>query len=470
MRRPDAPPPLPPAFPGRDACLPLLLVAAVAAVAAGCTGNLRPVHPDRAGSAASVSSVGPSGQAVGPASGDRVMVTLHPGPPRRWQRTVAELRDNFGLRAVGLWPIEALDVPCVLFELPSERDPERLIARLGRDPRVESAQPVFTFRTLAERTPRDASAETPWDDPYAHLQRAAAELRLGAAHRLATGRGVRVAVVDTGLDFRHPDLAGRIAGARDFVQDGESAFTGDVHGTAVAGVIAAAANNGLGIVGVAPGAEVLAVKACWQEADGRSQAACDSYTLAQGLDFAISNGSGVINLSLTGPEDPLLRRLVLTAIERGIPVVAAAERPEAPGFPASVDGVLAVSPSDGGGVPPDRSSGAGAQTPLAAPGVDVLTTLPGDGYDFLSGSSLAAAHVAGVAALLLERAPDASRPAPRTPTDCSWSTPAPPSPSSPARARRGRAPPAGPAADPREGSPDRTGFAIRRRPCYTLVD
>ena len=327
------------------------------------------------------------------ASETRLMVTLFPGPPQSWQRALGDLQANFEVRPLALWPIESLDgVPCVLMEAPPGRDVTELAARLAADPRVESAQPVYRFDVLAG-----------YDDPYAKLQHAARDLRLAAAHRRSTGKGVKVAVVDTGLDFSHPELVGRVVGARDFVAREDrpgGAFTADIHGTGIAGVIAAAANNGVGIVGVAPDAQILAVKACWPAANDRSAASCDSYTLAQGLDFAIDQGAQVINLSLTGPRDPLLARLVGAALARGIPVVAAAAGPGGGGFPASEAGVLAV-----GTVPTDSLPGA-AGPPLTAPGVDILTTVPRESYDFLSGSSLAAAHVSGVAALLLERRPD----------------------------------------------------------------
>jgi subtilisin family serine protease len=110
----------------------------------------------------------------------------------------------------------------------------------------------------------------------------------------------------------------------------------------------------------------------------------------------------VINLSLTGPRDPLLARLVAGALARDIPVVAAAAGGQELGFPASEAGVLAV------GSAPTDSLRSAAGAPLTAPGVDILTTVPGAAYDFLSGSSLAAAHVTGLIALLLERDPGLS--------------------------------------------------------------
>lgn len=326
-------------------------------------------------------------------AGSRMMVTLFDGPPQRWQRTLGDLQGMYDLRPVSLWPIESLGIPCVLLEVPHGQDPIRLAERLASDPRVESAQPVFRFEVLADA----------YDDPYAQLQHAARDLRVTAAHRRATGRGVRVAVVDTGVDFSHPELVERVVGVRDFVSResrGTGAFTGDIHGTGIAGVIAASANNGVGIVGVAPDAEILAVKACWPSSEDVRKASCDSYTLAQGLDFAIDQGARVINLSLAGPRDPLLARLVGAALDRGVSVVAATASPGAPGFPASEEGVLAI-----GSLPTDALPGL-ESAPLTAPGVDILTTVPREGYDFLSGSSLAAAHVSGVVALLLEGSPD----------------------------------------------------------------
>ena len=135
---------------------------------------------------------------------------------------------------------------------------------------------------------------------------------------------MRVAVVDTGVDFDHPDLRGRVVKAQNFVDRvGDRNFTTDVHGTAVAGLIAATAGNGVGIVGVAPEAEIYALKACWQQPPGAREAVCNSYTLAKAVDFAIGQGVQVLNFSLAGPPDPLLGRLIGQALARGIVVVAA---------------------------------------------------------------------------------------------------------------------------------------------------
>jgi len=263
---------------------------------------------------------------------------------------------------------------------------------------VELAQPVQRFATQASHAP---SLQVP-------LQHSAQVLRLAQAHRWATGKGVRIAVIDTGVDVEHPELRGQIVKIGNFVELGgraDPSFNSDIHGTAVAGVIAAALNSDLGLVGVAPQAQVFALKACWQERPGAREAVCDSYTLSKAIDFAITQGAQVLNFSLAGPPDPMIAKLVAAALRRGIVVVAADGPDPARSFPATQRGVLGVAGSDdlqGRLRFPARRLAAGT---LAAPGVDILTTVPHGHYDFFSGASFAAAQVSGVVALLLEREP-----------------------------------------------------------------
>jgi subtilisin family serine protease len=327
----------------------------------------------------------------------QIIVTLASAPSELAEGMRETLARSHGLRDVGAFPLLSIGVQCVVFEVPDDRSIEDVIARLRRDPLVESVQANQVFGGLA----------LAHNDPYASLQYGAHAIRADLAHRWATGRGVRIAVVDTGVDTSHPDLRGRIAKTATFVEGGERTFTGDSHGTAVAGVIAADADNGIGIFGVAPEAQIIAVKACWHPARSTSEAVCSSWTLAKALDFVITDGEArILNLSLGGPPDALLGRLIGNAIARGAVVVAAVmdHGSPAPGFPASLEPVIAVVGSDSRGsvrVP----AGLARSGLLAAPGVDVLTTAPGATYDFLSGSSLAAAHVSGIVALLLERNP-----------------------------------------------------------------
>jgi subtilisin family serine protease len=340
---------------------------------AGCAGSGTPA---------------PEGVAPGTTGGPQVMVMLAPAPPAILGSNTAALAQTYKLRTVYSWNLASLGEQCVVFEVTGGRQAEDVARRLASDPRVGSVQTIETFDVLAE--------PSPWNDPYAHLQHSAEALHLHQAHRWATGKGVRVAVIDTGVDLDHPDLRGRVVKAQNFVDQGERSFTTDFHGTAVAGVIAAAANNEVGIVGVAPQAQIYALKACWQQPAGAREAVCNSYTLAKAVDFAITQGAQVLNFSLAGPPDVLLTRLIKVALERGIAVIAAApSKPGARAFPASMQGVIGIFGND----PPP------GQKFLAAPAVDILTTVPRGSYDFFSGSSLAAAQASGVAALLLERNP-----------------------------------------------------------------
>lgn len=312
----------------------------------------------------------------------------------RAKRAAARLARAYGLRAVDAWPIQALSVHCVVYELPAEVSPAELIERLADDPRVESVQQMQLFKVLAS-----------YNDPYLELQHGIESMQVEQAHLLASGQGVRVAVIDTGVDVDHPELQGRIAAAENFVDKDANGFTGDIHGTAVAGVIASVAGNGIGIVGVAPAVEILALKACWQETPDSVAAVCNTFTLAKAISYAMASRSQVLNLSLAGPADRLLSRLIARAIEQGIVVIGAAGPDAAPGsvFPSASNGVITVAANGEGSGAAAAGAGWLPARALTAPGLEILTIKPYGAYDFLSGSSLAAAHVSGIVALLLER-------------------------------------------------------------------
>jgi subtilisin family serine protease len=326
----------------------------------------------------------------------QLIVTLAPAPPDRWAAIREALARTYNLRETGAFPLSSLGIMCIVFQVPDDRPIADVIAGLSADPQVESVQVNQLFQSL----------QSVHADPYADLQYGAHSIRADLAHRWATGRGVKIALVDTGVDTGHPDLEGRIAKTATFVQGGEKSFTEDLHGTAVAGIIAADADNHVGIFGVAPEAQIMVAKACWHRAPAAVEAVCSSWALARAIDFAIAGDAQILNLSLGGPPDPLLARLIAKAVDRGATVVAAVmERgAPAPGFPASLDPVIAVIASDVHGEV-RLPAGLARRGLLAAPGIDILTTSPHGGYDFRSGSSLAAAHVSGVAALLLERDP-----------------------------------------------------------------
>jgi subtilisin family serine protease len=293
------------------------------------------------------------------------------------RRLAQSLAAAHGLELVSDWPMPVLGIECYVMALPTGSEAARVAALLEADKRVAWAQPVAAFRSLAT------------GDPLYPAQPGASRWKLDALHRTATGRSVTVAVIDSGIDEQHPDLAGQVLHRQNFIDN--SAYAGEPHGTAVAGIIAARADNGIGIRGVAPQARLLALRAC-RETSGQAGAQCDSFSLGKALNFAIMRDPKVINLSLTGPSDRLLQRLLDVALLRGIAVVGAADPALADGgFPASWPGVFSV----GGD---------------AAPGRDIPSTLPGARYGMVSGSSYASAHVSGLLALVDELRPRATPP------------------------------------------------------------
>lgn len=294
------------------------------------------------------------------------------------RRAAMDLARAHALQLIGNWPMPSLGIDCYVMQVGPGGDAAQAAADISRDARAEWAQPMRLFRSLGH------------DDPLFALQPAASAWHLADLHRVATGRHVVIAEVDSSVESDHPDLLGQVQAAEDFVSG--NATRGETHGTAVAGIVAAIADNHAGIAGVAPGARLLALRACWQRGDA---AACSTFTLARALQFALDRDVRVINLSITGPDDRLLQRLLDVAVARGITVVAAVDPGAAQGgFPASHPGVLAVTS--------DETSDARW---LRAPGRDVPTTLPGARWGLVSGSSFAAAHVSGLVALMMELAP-----------------------------------------------------------------
>ncbi len=294
---------------------------------------------------------------------------------------------------------EAFALPSVhrkisLLTLPPGASVVIAILRAQKDPAVRLAQPNFLYDL----------AQAAYNDPYAADQWGPARMRVEAAHRTSTGKGVKIAVLDSGVDVRHPDLEGRIAGKVSFVEGG--AYVRDPHGTAMTGAIAADANNKIGIYGVAPGAEILAARVCASKSP-HEQETCSTDGVARGLDFAVLKAVSVASLSLSGRYDPLVRQVVDRAVTQGIVVVAAAGNsgPAAPPrYPAALPNVIAVSAIDSkDGL--YESANRGAYVKVVAPGVDVLTTMPGASYRPSTGTSIATAQVSGVVALLLSAHP-----------------------------------------------------------------
>lgn len=266
-----------------------------------------------------------------------------------------------------------------------------LVQTLGSENIVASVQPNYFF-ALQD----DAAKIVPAKAGDA-AQYVLAELQIAQAQQIATGKNVLIAVIDLEIDVKHPDLAGAIVKSFDAIA-GEQAP--HAHGTSIAGAIAAHGK----LLGVAPGAELLAVHA-FDDTPGEAKGT--SFAIYKGLQWAADNAVRVVNMSFAGPADPMLARMLAAAFAKGIVLVAAAGNggpQSAPLYPAADPDVIAVTATD------DNDhlfamANRGRYIAVAAPGVDILALAPGDAYALTSGTSIAAAHVSGIAALLLERHP-----------------------------------------------------------------
>jgi len=309
------------------------------------------------------------------------------------ERVTNRLADDYDLEKLAEWPMTEVGVHCVVYRISDKSSLKEVMENLSKDDRVEIVQNMNVFKTKADY----------YNDPYFKLQTNLQQMQINLAHGRATGRNITIAMIDTGVDLEHPDLAGQISNKQNFAEEISSSFSTDKHGTAVAGVMVAKRNNATGIIGVAPNANLIALKACWPDKTDAIEAVCNSFTLALAVNTAIKAKVEVLNMSLTGPADPILTLLLNKAMANGIIVVAAdtGSGDSSENFPASLKDVISVQ-----SIKQALPSANALTQSISAPGDKVLTTLPHGTYDFISGSSIAAAEVSGVVALLLELKPD----------------------------------------------------------------
>ena len=266
-----------------------------------------------------------------------------------------------------------------------------MVARLQNQVIVASAQPNYLFTVqdeLSQTRPAAAGDEA---------QYALRTLQIEQAQQIATGKDVSVAVIDSEIEASHPDLVGSIKKKFDALGGAGSA---QLHGTAIAGAIAAHGK----LLGIAPGTGVLAARAF---DDSGGEAKGTSFAIYKSLQWAADNGARVVNMSFVGPFDPDLSRMLASADGKGIVLIAAGGNggPDSgPQYPASDANVIAVAATDS----KDGLFSLDNRNPyiaLAAPGVDILSLAPDDGYQESTGSSIAAAHVSGIVALMLQVRP-----------------------------------------------------------------
>ena len=275
-----------------------------------------------------------------------------------------------------------------LYQIVDGTPVREVIAALEADPTVVAAQPNYLYE-LSQTAGASALGS----------QYALQKLEVAPAHELATGSGVPVAVIDSMIDTSHPEFQDATIALID--ADGGADGDAHPHGTSIAGVIAAHGT----LVGVAPGVRLIGIRAFLPDEAGGEGAHGTSWRILTALEEAARAGARVVNMSFAGPEDPLVGASVSGAIKRGMIAVAAAGNggPDAkPLYPAAYPGVVAVTAIDKDDAIYARAN-RGAYVTFAAPGVDILVPAPNGTYQVSSGTSIAAAHISGLAALLLSR-------------------------------------------------------------------
>src|SRR5437868_1367303 len=299
-----------------------------------------------------------------------------------------ELARRHGLERIASQSFPLLGGTIGLFRIVDRRPVDTVRRELAADGSVRSAQLNFRYFLQEQKKPAiegDAA------------QYAVAQLRLPQAHALARGMNVTIAVIDSGVDVKHPELANSVADSFDALGSSEGPH---VHGTGIAGAIVAHAK----LMGSAPEARLLAIRAFGRGSKG---AESTSYVILRGLDYAAEHGAQIINMSFAGPKDPLIERGIAATAARGILMVAAAGNAGAkspPLYPAANPNVIAVSGTDA----QEKlfaASNRGVHISVAAPGADIFLPSPDEKYQITSGTSFSAAYVSGIAALMLERNP-----------------------------------------------------------------
>jgi thermitase len=260
-----------------------------------------------------------------------------------------------------------------------------LLQALRRHPAVRYAE--FDRPVQLAWTPNDTSFGSQW---------ALAKAGATSAWDRARGDGVLIADLDTGVDYHHPDLAGKVALGWDFVAGDADPIDEHGHGTHVAGIAAAVTNNARGVAGMAPSARILAVRVLDANGSGTMSNA------ARGITYAVDNGAKVINLSLGGASGTTaLRDAVGYAVGKGVVLVCAAgnDSKTTLSYPAAYDGCTSIGATSSSDARASFSN-TGTGLDLVAPGVSILSTVRGTGYQSWSGTSMATPMAAGLAALL----------------------------------------------------------------------
>lgn len=265
--------------------------------------------------------------------------------------------------------------------------PKNKIEELRKNPKIDYIELDREVYALVKPAPSQPPESLPWG-----IDRVDAELSWG----ISTGNGIKIAVIDSGIDYKHPDLNENVKGGVTFVAGTKDYKDDNGHGTHVAGIIAAE-NNDIGVVGVAPSAWLYGVKVLNKVGSGWVS------DLIEGIDWSVNNEMQVITMSLgLGADVQPLQDAVDNAYNKGSILVAAAGNDYGGpiSYPAKYESVIAVTATDSNNNLASFSN-IGPEAELAAPGVKIYSTYKGGTYATLSGTSMSAPHVTGTVALLL---------------------------------------------------------------------
>ena len=300
---------------------------------------------------------------------------------------IGGISQKYNLGLIETYDIKSLNLKVGIFQ--TREDIFRLINSIEREDGVVLAQPNYIFRTMAE--------------PMNDIQNIYRILNLKKLHERYRGKGIVVAIVDTGVDTNHRDLRDRIVSSENLLRN--YPYKAEIHGTAVAGVIGASI-NGFGIEGVAPESSIISLRACRQVSETNPEGECYTSSISKAIDMAIEKKAKVVNLSFGSVSpDKLIFKLIEEGAKRGLifiaPVGNMPRQKDLP-FPASHPDVVAVAGFDDRGNPyPNQEIAKKAR--VSAPATNVLTTVPKDKHNFLSGTSMSSAAIAGILAIAIEK-------------------------------------------------------------------
>ena len=299
------------------------------------------------------------------------------------KKLARNITKDFKLELLEQWPIESINVHCLVIKLNEQQ--KHLIAQLENDARVLWVQKYHFFQAASKPEVRF--------EPNTNQK----SLNLPNLQKGLTGKGIRLAIVDSSVDSQHKDLQHAVKSKMNFVAKNKGLLAGEEHGTGMAGIIAGWPSSKLGYRGIAPGVGLYVYRGCWEE-DEKTR--CSTLTLSRALDAIAKDPPDILNLSLTGPKDRLLERIVDEITQKDVVIVTAYDRKRPAGkrFPLYRPEVFVAKIAN-----PDELRESNI---FPLPGQQILTSQPQQAHAYMSGDSLSAASLSAVIALMKQISPD----------------------------------------------------------------